>query len=188
MDPATVVEIVGLAIYCLLYTIILFFWVLSFARDLRLLEDSEGRQYIQGCCTINERSLPKLFYFFVLISLFGACRSSDAPQNSAAHLFLAARIVWLDLHLYGEKSQITFGINRLAFCTFFTAFTLVVFHWYDGPAADDAKYALADFDKLPFFALTPCRAEKYHSTYVASNRFLPTIGWAFVLTSAFSSK
>lgn len=91
MDASTAVELAGLIIYCLLYTIILYFWVFSFASDLRLMEDADGRQRVQGCCSFNERSLPKLFYFFVLVSLFGAlsvtalcCGTVCVPPGTAS--------------------------------------------------------------------------------------------------------
>jgi len=82
-------------------------------------------------------SLPKIFYVFIMISLLG-------------------RYVWLTYHIYDSSSDLTFILNRVAFLTFFTAFTLVLFHW----------------------------AERVHKNYVTSDKFLPKLGWIFAIVNA----
>lgn len=110
MDPATAVQITGLVVYCLLYTVILYFWVFSFARDLRLVEDNDGRQQVQGCCTINERSLPKLFYFFLLASLFGAVPPSIIDELFC-HMHLQIVLFPSDRTSYNGTLSLVFPLH-----------------------------------------------------------------------------
>lgn len=74
--------------------------------------------------------------------------------------FLCVRWVWLALGTFyatDEESPVTFVLNRLAFCLYFTSFLLVLFYWM----------------------------ETYHRNYIdvdGVGAFLPRLRWVFVVT------
>lgn len=69
--------------------------------------------------------------------------------------FTILRITWVILYYLNAKRSISFTLNRFCFTSFFTCFTLIVFHW----------------------------AEEYHKQYFESTKFLPRLGFAFIVTN-----
>jgi len=74
--------------------------------------------------------------------------------------FLCVRWVWLALRTFyqtDDESPVTFILNRIAFCLYFTSFLLVLFYWM----------------------------ETYHRNYIdvdGVGAFLPRLRWVFVVT------
>lgn len=148
MAEVELVPFLGLILYCLTYVAVLAILVFSLSDTLTIEEDEKGQRRVRKRVSVSltvadiaSLSLRTLwnsqknqFLSYSIFSFLFPCLvsnmkcSSHFPRQRSFSLS-TARIVWIDLRAFESKNGVTFGLNRIAFCTFFTAFTLVVFHW-----------------------------------------------------------